>query len=1319
MAKRKETVLSTTIVVLLSLLSRTSGIYYDHPTETDDPYHYRAPHPVDEFGRRKLSFTSLESRFTDPNYESTIAGIRIKFVWDLIDDAVAFPNQTINTMMDPALCRSSGDPICVSNVEDAGPTCSSAISGCSETCEQDDVVTAEMIEIGKAHASWAGSFLNQNVYVESMTENIYVEQTGRRCYNWGKDSNFHTGGVPSNDGVTNASYLFNHSDTDLVIVMSFHKAQDGVAGYARCDQSNADGRCVVGSFNMCPDQIDVENKDDANVIQRERSTFLHEILHVLGCCEGRYSFGVGGFIDDTGTLANAPWVDDTYDYSAGDTFNKKVRFLTSPKVVATAKAQWNCSDIVGVPMEDVPLGKASHWEARVLGPEVMSYGSGSGEAYISDLTFAYLEDSGHYIARRVYTNSSGGRFGNDQEYLVDYTYAGGGRLYEATGAGWSTGTLSSIAEFFGWTSSMEDGEATPRTPGQLRWGANAGCGFFQGLPKNEWNDMYKCSSNTQAGCTADRRMSARCVIATWDVGTGSQFSQIDKYDSSSAYVNDNPQTPNIPLTMQSFEDPSHGGYNNAMEYVPVQVGYWNCLDTKPLTTASKGVAGNVSIDFSAAFNALSTDLEQFGGQQYGLESRCFESTLREFGSIFTLTLQAYGLCYVANCYREDYLQVGVRGRDGGTEWYRCPKEGGHLYLAGFTGSLSCPPSVEFCRQEDISGVFYTETEVWAAWVIVGVIAGVPVLIFIALCCCRSLRRKVVVATKMCCGLELDPDEKLAHERSAARKQVRQDRRHGIQSGNTVRHLAAIDDQSLAAFRIKVRRAFEKRASLRTRVLFYLNSTWSVISFVMFCMGILTASGWPEGTQNAAPMLISSGIVIMVISHIGCDGIQTGRPSLKLLVYFYVSLFSFIVFAFVCVGFLVFSDYFEDSAESNWLAYRIYAPEDYQDMTLDEAKVQFDDDVGVSFYYVSWGLLGFTTLSTFLGFVSSGFVLTFKNLMQNLFMVFNVVFVLTFGITFTAMTAEIVKIGFFDVKVDILILLMGIMYILTVVVALTGDWLKNHRVLFGYSIFAPTTAICGAALGICTFVEKHVIEDTVNELSDENKALLAEALDLESTEDETLADLVVGIFQLYAVGTFVMLVVMICLAVLSRYIVALHEARKQVLREWARSCRRAEERGQRAPIAPDCSFLNLMRRARSRRLSSSPMAASFDDEDEESKVGAGIDVQLSRVLSNAGFRFHEDNNRDDMPVAAVAIELNGDELPDGFEFPPPPPMSPQGGDDQQGHAYDMSSMRPVPRPPVLPQPQNRSAHDMPVGHVVDDAAVVVLSDPRASVDLNSI
>ena len=90
------------------------------------------------------------------------------------------------------------------------------------------------------------------------------------------------------------SDVFVHDNTDVVVLMTMHKSQDGVAGYASCGKYDDSNRCIVGNFNWCPDQVDVTNTLDTNVIQYERSTFLHEVMHVLGCCSGDQ------FIDENG-----------------------------------------------------------------------------------------------------------------------------------------------------------------------------------------------------------------------------------------------------------------------------------------------------------------------------------------------------------------------------------------------------------------------------------------------------------------------------------------------------------------------------------------------------------------------------------------------------------------------------------------------------------------------------------------------------------------------------------------------------------------------------------------------------------------------------------------------------------------------------------------------------------------------------------------------------------------------------------------------------------------------------------------------------------
>ena len=55
------------------------------------------------------------------------------------------------------------------------------------------------------------------------------------------------------------------------------------------------------------------------------------------------------------------------------------------------RKHFKCRDLEGMPLEDFRTGVGVHWEARLTGPEVMSYGTEAGEAYLSDLTLAFRQ----------------------------------------------------------------------------------------------------------------------------------------------------------------------------------------------------------------------------------------------------------------------------------------------------------------------------------------------------------------------------------------------------------------------------------------------------------------------------------------------------------------------------------------------------------------------------------------------------------------------------------------------------------------------------------------------------------------------------------------------------------------------------------------------------------------------------------------------------------------------------------------------------------------------------------------------------------------
>ena len=61
----------------------------------------------------------------------------------------------------------------------------------------------------------------------------------------------------------------------------------------------------------------------------------------------------------------------------------------------------------------------------------------------------------------------------------------------------------------------------------------------------------------------------------------------------------------------------------------------------------------------------------------------------------TADFQSFGLCYLSNCYTDNYLQIGLKTSLGGIKWFRC-QEAGDVYVSGFIGTFTCPDPADFC-----------------------------------------------------------------------------------------------------------------------------------------------------------------------------------------------------------------------------------------------------------------------------------------------------------------------------------------------------------------------------------------------------------------------------------------------------------------------------------------------------------------------------------------------------------------------------------------------------------------------------------------------
>jgi hypothetical protein len=639
--------------------------------------------PEDEAGystSRKLSAVN-----------NTKEPIRIKILWDLFDG-------------DQFSCASAGatvDP-CQGRLE---------ASSCPVVCKDPDVVSPEIKKLARKRLAWASSKLSKLISVNQRTAGIRVDKAAL--------SGSWTAYV---DELNAQNQLLN--GTDLVIIATLRKHDsDNVAGYAGCIMHDSNNRCILGYFNLCPRKLKPKGQNASNVVELERRTTLHELFHVLGAVK------MDHFHPSKSSNINVPSGDNTWQIKYSPELKKDVMHIKLPTVTQLWKEQTSCETSEGPALEDLPRGTGTHWEARQFGPEMMSYGTRSGESYLSDITLAFLADTGHYG--------------------VNYDEAGS--LVRPSTDGQAGAEISLFGSPPRDATEDELKVNKKRSKGYLRWGREEGCAFFDGLV-SAWPSIYQCAENGISGCAPDNRMSADCVHKSYTAKHPAVFDTLGR-DTCTAPPT-GPKTcrisgsssvsarPNIPKPYRWLGKTNLGGWNPAMDYAPVSVGVWNCAYTKFSTTDfSEGGMGGVS-----ATDLLSSDTRKsigaFGGQSICPTCRCLRSDLRE-ASVLFLAKGKLGLCYRTNCATPSDLQIGIEGFYG-MYWYDCPSPGGDLNIPGFSGSVECPEPVQFCKQENVSGRFMAVSSPVAEWVIWSTLL---ILIVTSILCCKfnHSKRKSAIA----------------------------------------------------------------------------------------------------------------------------------------------------------------------------------------------------------------------------------------------------------------------------------------------------------------------------------------------------------------------------------------------------------------------------------------------------------------------------------------------------------------------------------------------------------------------------------------------
>ena len=545
-------------------------------------------------------------------------------------------------------------------------------ASCQVVCDEADVTTPAKLAVARRRMTWAANHISRLIRLPHRKANISISSQD-------VDDNYRNMFPGS---------IINEGDQDLVIIANLRKHEnDYVAGYAGCIATDAYNRCILGFFNFCPRVLDVDAQFSPDVMDKERRTALHEIFHVLGGIkleDFRRNDGEGS---EALRQRSNPLAENAYLKVYSAAFKKNVIHVQTPKVLKLWRAQTGCATSPGPPLEDTPLGVGAHWEARTMGPEVMSYGTLSGESYLSDLTLAFLEDTGHYVAN----------------------YEAAGRLLIPS----TNKAVDEVSLFFASSerpaTNAEMIDNLPEVgPGYLRWGRHAGCSFFEDLPTS-WDKRYTCTKDGHAGCTPDFRASAVCSIVQYDSANpvptaGSAYSTrqsgffqdvLPKSDTCwkerTSYgvlktfcrvtgrpddISDDAYTrgsyPQVPDSLAVNGNKKLGGWNSAMDFAPVMASYWNCQDQRPVSTSSNFVEGGSSgMNLGDIVDKTTKATLTYGGQTRCPNCRCFSSSLQEFslGLIGGVGV-SYGLCYRFNCPTSNHLQVGVRGSSG-TYWYDC------------------------------------------------------------------------------------------------------------------------------------------------------------------------------------------------------------------------------------------------------------------------------------------------------------------------------------------------------------------------------------------------------------------------------------------------------------------------------------------------------------------------------------------------------------------------------------------------------------------------------------------------------------------------
>jgi len=190
-----------------------------------------------------------------------------------------------------------------------------------------------------------------------------------------------------------SSYCTEGVQQDAVVSITKPPVIPGVAGTGGACASDSTGRPTWLVFTWIQKIVGMTGTTEELTAQH-RGLVIHELLHALGFSNVQFRSAR----DANGDLKDLIALQTVDDFGADE---DEVWFFKKGRAYELARAYFDCTNSSGTDWNGLPLmgrpdmGRASHWETRIMRDDVMSYG---GYGVVSSITLAAMEDLGFYLA---------------------------------------------------------------------------------------------------------------------------------------------------------------------------------------------------------------------------------------------------------------------------------------------------------------------------------------------------------------------------------------------------------------------------------------------------------------------------------------------------------------------------------------------------------------------------------------------------------------------------------------------------------------------------------------------------------------------------------------------------------------------------------------------------------------------------------------------------------------------------------------------------------------------------------------------------------